>query len=109
MTMILAIEIFIVIAAYIVLGMSGFLLGKKAVGFGRTAKVMNEHAQPRFMALTAQSEVAKQRVFSIIGNTDLLQRKMEPLRITISRMMVVINAFREGSDRLSRGMRALGL
>lgn len=108
MTMMLAIEIIVVVAAFIVLGMSGTKMVKKALGLGRSVKLMNEHAQPRIMALMTQSEMAQQRVFSITGNADLLQRKMEPLRITISRVMVVINAIREGFDRASRGMRILG-
>lgn len=108
MTMMLAIEIVVVVAAFIVLGMSGTKMVKRAVGFGRSVKMMNEHTQPRIMALMTQSEMAQQRVFSITGNADLLQRKMGSLRITISRVMVAINAIREGFDRASRGMRILG-
>lgn len=108
MTMVLAIEIIVVIAAFVVLGMSGVKMVKRAMGFGRSAKVMNEHVQPRFMALMTQSQMAQQRVFSITGNADLLQRKLESLRIAVSRMMVIVNAFRSGFNRLSRGMRVLG-
>ena len=106
--MILAIEIIIVIAAFIVLGMSGTKMVKKAMGFGRSAKMMNEHAQPRIMALMAQGDAAQQRVFSITGNADVLQRNVESLRIAAVRLMVIIGAIREASDRMSRGMRALG-
>lgn len=108
MTMMLAIEIIVVIAAFIVLGMSGTKMVKKAVGFGRSAKMMNEHTQPRIMALMAQSDVAQQRVFSITGNADVLQRKVESLRIAAGRLMVIINAIREASARISRGTRYLG-
>lgn len=108
MTMIIAIEILIVIAAFIVLGISGIKLVKKAVSFGRTIKTTNEHTHPRIMALMTQSEMASQRVFSIIGNVDLMQRRTESLRITMGRFMIVINAIGEGSDKLSRGMRILG-
>lgn len=108
MSMILAIEILIVIAAFIVLGISGIKLVKIAVGFGRTIKATNEHVHPRIMALMTQSEMASQRVFSIIGNVDLLQRRIEALRITMGRFMIVINAIGEGSDRLSRSIRILG-
>ncbi|MHB9112732.1 MAG: hypothetical protein ACYC4D_08945 [Thermoleophilia bacterium] len=106
--MMLAIEIIVVVAAFIVLGYSGTKMVKKAVGFGRSAKTMNQHTQPRIMALMAQSDVAQQRVFSITGNADVLQRKLESLRITTGRMMVIINAIREAFDRISRGMRLLG-
>lgn len=108
MTIMLAIEIIIVVAGYIVLGYSGTKLVKKAIGFGRSAKMLNEHSQPRIMTMMAQSDVARQRVFSITGNADILQRNVESLRIAISRLMVIIDAIRDGFDRISRGMRVLG-
>lgn len=108
MTIMLAIEIIIVVAGYIVLVYSGRKLVKKAIGFSRSVKTLNEHSQPRLMAITAQSDVARQRVFSITGNADVLQRNVESLRIAISRLMVIINAVRDGFDRVSRSMRILG-
>lgn len=107
--MILVIEILIVIAAFIVLGRSGIRMVRRAMDLGRSAKIMSEHAQPRVMALKTQSDVAQQRVFSITGNADLLQRKIEPLLIAMRRLIVVINALREGFYRVSLGLRILGL
>ncbi|MDO8735630.1 MAG: hypothetical protein Q7K29_00905 [Thermoleophilia bacterium] len=106
--MILVIEILFVITAFILLVMSGLKMVKKAAGFGRSAKAMNEHTQPLIMALVSQSDMAQQRVFSITGNADLLQRKMESLRIAIGRILIVFGAIREVSDRASRGIRIIG-
>jgi hypothetical protein len=107
--MFLVMEILSVIAAFIVLAMSGIKMVKKFAGFGRSAKMMNEHVQPRIMALLSQSDMAQQRVFSITGNADLLQRKLESLRIAVVRLLVVIGAIREFFARTSRGIRILGL
>jgi len=106
--MTLAFEIFIVIAAIIFLVMSGMQTVRSAMGFGRSAKAMNEHVQPRIMALMSQSDIAQQRVFSITGNSDTLQRNVESLRVAFIRLRVIIDAIREISERASRGIRVLG-
>ncbi len=106
--MILVTEILAVIAAIAILAMAGVTLFRNAVAFGRTVKMVRGHAQPIVAVLVTQSDTARQRVFSITANADLLQRKAEMLRVTIRKMLVVINALREARGRISLIVRKLG-
>jgi hypothetical protein len=106
--MMLVLEIGAVIGGYLILVMTAVTLVRNAKRLGRTAKIVQSHTHPQVMVLMTQSDTAQQRVFSITGHADRLQRQVEKLMNSAARLLVIINAFREVSGRISRAMRKLG-
>jgi len=106
--MIYVIEIGAVILAFAILVRMGILLVRNVLGLGRTAKVMQEHVQPKLMVLMSGGNAAQQRVLSITGNADLLQRKAAALMTAVSRLMVIVNAFVEARSRMVQAIHRLG-
>ena len=102
------IEIFAVIAAFLCLVWSGLSLVRSVKRFGRTVKMTQSHDEPKMMALMAESDMVQRRVFTITGNADIRQRNVESVRMSTGKLMVIINAFREASESISRLQDKLG-
>lgn len=106
--MIAAIEIIAVIFAFLVLVMRAVKLVQNAFGFGKTVKAIAAHSQPIVFNLMTKADTAQRHVFSITGNADRLQRKVPLMMRSIGRLMVIINALRDASERISLSLRKLG-
>ena len=106
--MLVVIEILAVIAAFMYLVWAGWELVRAAMALGRTGKAVQDHAQTKVMVLMTESDMAQQRTLSISGKADRLQRNVEAMRMSIARLLVIINVFRMASDRISRLQRRLG-
>jgi len=106
--MIVVLEILAVIGSFVILVMTGVTLGRKAMGLGRTAKVFGGHVQPQVMAMMTKSDTARQFAYSLTTKADKLQFKIPRMMNSLAKLMVIVNAFREVSERISLGMRKLG-
>ena len=106
--MIPAVEIIAVVLAFVFLIFRGVDLVRKALAFGKTVKAVMSHNQPLVLNLMAKADTAQQRVFSITGNADKFQRKLPVMMKSISRLMYIINALRNSSERISLSLRKLG-
>ncbi len=106
--MTLLLETLAVVAAFSFLVWAGVKLVRSAVGMGRSAQSMLGHVQPKISFMMTQGDVAQQRVFSITSNANVLERKVSSMRIAIVRMTVIIEAFRDASERILLSLRKLG-
>lgn len=105
----LAIEIISVISAIAVLILSGVMLVRKVVRLGKTGRSVQMNVEPKAMALITQSDSAQRRAFSIMEGKDMLLARLDVLRVSVSKLKVLMTATREAWTPVARVLNYLGL
>ncbi|MCL4472475.1 MAG: hypothetical protein M1539_06210 [Actinobacteria bacterium] len=106
--MVIAIGVIAVVVAFMILVLRGIALVRSAIGFGKTVKMVSAHTRPVISSMMTKVDTAQQHVFSITGNVDRFQRKTPLLMKSIARLMYILKALRDASEKISLSLRKLG-
>jgi hypothetical protein len=105
----LALEIVTVIAAFLVLVLSGISAARKAMGFGRSVGRLMSDVEPKTMYLVDQGDSAQRLAFSIEAGRDKLLERIVVLNNSIGKLRIIISAAIEAWRPVSRVLNYIGL
>jgi hypothetical protein len=105
----LIIEILLVLSGFAVLVASAVKMIRQAAALARSAKKLQEEAQPKAARLSMQADTARELGLHVAERSELLQRRGEVLSVAMGRLMVLVKAASEAKSKLDKVTGYIGL
>ena len=105
----LAAEIVITVAAFLVLFYTGYLAVRHMIELGKGVQASRKHIDYKVKDILKDADSAQRRALSITGSKDQLFQKLDRLKVTMAKMFIIVKAAQEARERLFRWLSYVGI
>lgn len=105
----LAAEIVITLLAFVVLFYTGYIAARHLIVLGKGVQASRKHIDHKVVDILKEADSAQRRSISITGSKERLLQKVDRLKVTMTKMSIILRAAQEARERIFRWLGYVGI